>query len=358
MASDTTKSFTEISDLTGYLEKQKDWPRKILLFSSDNTVLESVFALALKKNEKNGQPEAIRLHGQEAEVGVFHAEFSTIPIFAVERILLVRHADPLLQKIHEDETLLKYFKRDIGNMPEMLSLILQFDDKKIPAGLSGLKDNAVLFEPKELKERDLPGYLAARARQSGFHIEPGAIELLCERTSYDYKMSLAALDRVITYTLSEKNISVQSVKDAVFSHDGDKHFQIIDTLAEADFVKCRKIFLQHRYDDAVALLSQWIKLFTDALRYRSYSESGMNAQNIHQILELNTNSSYIFQKNNERFIKMNRRFSESELIHILELMIKADKRLKENTGPLVQSDILLHLLSEMGLPANHHFVFA
>ena len=65
--------------------------------------------------------EAISISGSESDAALFHAELSTIPMFEPARLLIVSHADQLLNLAAQDKSVLQAFKHDLSNLSDSSS---------------------------------------------------------------------------------------------------------------------------------------------------------------------------------------------------------------------------------------------
>jgi len=321
----------------------KNRPQILFLYVKDFNISEDIHNLWKAALEKEGPNlEVINLNGLETDAAVFHAELCTIPMFETNRLLYVRHANALLKKIDANKNVLAYFIRDFSNLAASTYLLMQFDEKKIPSSLKFAEEKSLIFEEETVREWDYPRVLKKRVSDLGYTIEDKALELLIEKSAWNYKQAVSALDKLFTYTLHEKNISVNDVQEICYDMQGDLFFSITDALAERKINQCVNLLRHHKLDYGATLTSGIIKLFTNAYRYYYMKQKiGLNSLEILKRLEIKTNHAYQVKKTESRFEKLTSKYTILELREILEKLFDLDKRIKENTKIADQKDIII-----------------
>ncbi|MDH5716620.1 MAG: hypothetical protein OEZ22_03165 [Spirochaetia bacterium] len=329
-----------------------------LLYSHDHLVVEEVYGFIHKTlSEKEPNIENVTLNGLETDASIFHAELSTIPMFQNCRVLFIRHADTILKKIDANKTILSYFLRDFKNLPDTTKLILQIDDKKIPASLKTLEENTLIYKTDDIREKDLPFFLKSRSQIMGYSIDDIALKILIEKCAWDYSQAIQALDRLFTYAVHEKKISTEDVHEVCHDMEGDVYFMILDSLSERKIKQCVKLLIHHKLNYGDFIVQGIIKLFTNALRY-SYlrNNNNLSTNEIFKRLEIKTNHAFILKKNENQFQKLLSKYNAKEISDILEKLFELDKRFKENTRLEEQKTFLItfaaSLENKVSLPLN------
>lgn len=338
--------FEEISAAIKAISSRKDIYIQ-LIYDSQNTDTDAVFQGWITATTLNGiKPEIITLNGADTEPSTFHAELSTIPMFDTIRLLRVRHCDTLLKKIKSNNTIYGYFERDLKNTGGANRLILEIDESKIPSAWSWLEKISLIYSNKTIKEKDLPGYIQKRAEAAGYKMGINTAQLLVSRCAMDRNKSLNALDRLMLYTIHEKTITSEDVEQGVTDAEGDRHFKIIDLVAERKISAALRELSRHHLDDGLFLLNGLISWFSNSVRYRMLKSSGLSSREIHETLGMRVDHDYIFRKNEERFNHINRNYSSGNIPLILRNLIRADKDLKTGGNPQVVMTVLIGSLRD------------
>lgn len=330
------------------LKKTGELPQIILVMSRDYAICEEIHALYKERISENGaEPEEVHLNGHETEAGVFHGELSTIPMFEINRLIWLRHADPVLKKIAANKTVLSYFLRDLTNIPESTRLLIQLDEPKVPKALEVLTKLAWSVEEEPLKEKDLPGYVKLRTGMMDFEIDDEAIDELTRRYAINPTQITAALDRLFAYCLHEKKINRADVEEVCFDIEGSVVFKIIDLIASRQIDPALKTLRSYKIEESGLLSSMLAKTFIEGMRYHKLKEAGVGLKEIHKRLDWNTGHSFIIRKNEERVNKLARYYPLAQLEKILASLPQLDQRLKENSSPLFQKTILTMFIASL-----------
>ncbi|MDH4263846.1 MAG: DNA polymerase III subunit delta [Spirochaetia bacterium] len=332
--------FKSVGEFLTKFEKTDKLPNIILVYSNVHDSIQQIFVAAAEKLKKTfSQVDSISLNGTEIDSGVFHSEMSTIPMFDMGRLILIRHADAVLKKIDSNKTVLAYFIRDFNNIYDKTLLIIQCEGK-LPASLSALSEKAWTIEEEKTRPRDIPDIIKTRAHKMGFEIEDGAIQEMAGRYSLNPGLLVSALDRLFLYCLDEKKINRDDIREVSINIEGDLVFDIIDAVAARDTNKAVKLFQNNEFTNGVFFAGSINKFFTDFMRYLYLKNNGMGIKEIHERLELNTRHSFIFRKNEERFNMALKKYSMGEVSEILEKLFELDRAMKENNGIDIQKNLL------------------
>lgn len=337
-----------VHDQKEFLRELKKSPPVVIVYSSDHIVSEELYAHYLKKlSAENPDIEKINLNGLEADAAVFHAEISTIPMFSTGRLIWLRHADGIIKKLTAGKTVTANILRDFANMPADTFLMMQFDEKKLPAALGDMKKNALIYEEKKLRERDLPAFIHTRAASMGFELEEGAAILLAEKCAYDQNQVTNSLNRLFTLALSEKIITKADIKGALDDMQGDLHFSLIDDIAAGNSSAAVSKFLQLKMVDPLMTCGGWIRVFTDALGYHHLRSGGVSAREAHELLDLKVSHDWLFKKREKQFSSLLNHYRPAGLLKVLDRLKKLDADLKENNSLQIQKSLMVMFLSEL-----------
>jgi len=198
-----------------------------------------------------------------------------------------------------------------------------------------------------MREGDLIRFLQERIEAMGFTAEQGSARRIAEKSGFDNKQALSALDRLFTYCLDEKKIVLKDIQEICYDMQGDLYFAFIDALAERKTDAAIKKLNRHRFADGAILLAGIVKLFSDALRFHRYARLGFETKSIHKRLGLNTNHAFVMKKNQERFQALVRNYEVGQIKSILASLCKLDIRLKENPSLKDQKVILIFFIASL-----------
>lgn len=334
-------TFKSVQEFLNKLDKTPRLPGIIILYTNVHDSVQKVFAgISAKMNQQHAQVDSISLNGTEIDTSTFHSEMSTIPMFDMGRIILVRHADSLLKKIDTNKTVLSYFLRDFNNLYEKTLLIIQCETK-LPASLGILAEKSWSIEEEKTRPGDIPEIIRAKVHQMGFEIEDSAIQEMTRSYSLNPGMLGQALDRLFLYCLDEKKILKEDIREVAINIEGDLVFDIIDALAFRDTDKAVRLFQNNEFTNGVFFSGSINKFFTDFMRYNALKNCGIDIREIHERLELNTRHSFIFRKNEERFGMALKKYSPDEIPGIMEKLFDLDRAMKENNGIDIQKNLLI-----------------
>ncbi len=118
---------------------------------------------------------ATRLYGDETDAAEILAAAAEAPVFATQRLVLVKAADKLLAK--EGEALIPYLK----NPCESTALV--FTGVKVDGRTrfgQALKDAAVVVDCSPLPDAQLSGWIQAQAKRLGVRVTDAAVQLLMD----------------------------------------------------------------------------------------------------------------------------------------------------------------------------------
>jgi len=284
---------------------------------------------------KDKATETVLLNGPETEPATLHAEVSTIPMFSNQRLIVIKHADLALKKILSSDEIFEYFKRDFPNLPESTYCIIQIEEAKLAKKLEFLNELSVIIKEPKIKEENLAQYLLEKVTHLEFESDLTAMNFLCEKSNFNQRDAIIALDRVFTYCLDTKRITQEDIKSVCFDLDGDLFFTISNDIASRKIQSAIKQFERHKLKDASPILGNWSKLFSDALRSTMLKKCQLKDSEIKSRLSI----SWWQQKNIDSITK---NYSLVEIKNTVLGFIELDKKIKEHPNPEMQKT-LMHL---------------
>ncbi len=344
------EAFSDQFKLQRALQKAQSLPRLLLVRCKDPKITEEIHAAFLTEVQRRNQPlpvEDIRLNGLDCKLNVLHAEIATMPMFDAARCIFLRHADGILRELdkaakHEEtKNLLAYFERDVRNLPESTSLVIQTEDKKIPSSVSFFEQTDWIFEEKELRERDLAAFLLTRAKTMGYEIAIETAEFLAEKSAFDSRMAIHSLDQLFIFKLHDKKITRDDIAALVTDSEGELQFQVVDEIARRNIPAALQKFMQTKPDEGPKTLGLWLKLFSDYTRYQGYVSAGIAPQEALAVLGV---APFRFSQVEDKFRRMAQLYPGNSVTEILDRFVEYDRRLKENNSAAATRDLLVNFL--------------
>lgn len=335
------------------LSVQKKFPMIIFCYGDNIQLVEELYQSYLQQLEKQfSNFEEIRINGAESELNVLHAELCTIPMFNNNRLIWVRHADNMFERLDKKKDVLskktvQNFINDFDNVPLETAAFIHFDKKKIPTAFKSIDQNQFVIELQNLKEKDLPAFLRQKAVAAGYELEAGAEQLLIQKCAFDVKQSVRELDSLFLYCLKEKKIEVQDIQTFCSNLEGDLLYATLDLIAERKLSAAIAKFGQNKMDntkDAMYFFRALARLFTDAFRYSYLHQFCQTAAEVQGRLGYRNNLDWLVRKNDQKFRRLLQLYHPQEISVILEHLYQLDGRLQENQNPQMQKQILFSFL--------------
>lgn len=316
-------------------------PRFVFFISEQNEELEELLTTLRDKLTKlYGSCDEVHLSGYDNDAATWHAEMMTMPMFPSGRLILVRHAEALLKRIDGQPRVLASYLHDFPRVPDFTVSVLQFGEKKLPKKLQPLEELSLIYEDEPLSPEELAEHLMARAQALGFTAEREAIDLLIDKCASIERLVLAGFDRLITFRLHEKTISVSDVAEVIDTAESNLHFRLLDETARRNIGECLRILQLHALESAEQLIAALARLFSEALRYHYYERSGMSASEIGQVIAQRPLTGYALKKSIERWNMLLQKYSPAGIRVVMDALVKADTLIKENSDAGQQQVIL------------------
>jgi DNA polymerase-3 subunit delta len=316
-------------------------PRFVFFVADQNEDLAELLTTLREKLVKVfGSCDEVHLSGYDNDAATWHAEMMTMPMFPSGRLILVRHAEALLKRIDGQARVLANYLHDFPQAPEFTVSVLQFGEKKVPKKLQPLEELALVYEDQPLSPEELADHLVARAQALGFTAERDALDLLIDKCAGKERLVLAGFDRLITFRLHEKKISVPDVEEVIGTAESNLHFRLLDETARRNIGECLRILQLHALESAEQLIAALARLFSEAMRYHYYERSGMSAAEIGQVIAQRPLTGYPLKKSIERWSLLLQKYSPAGIRVVMDALVRADTLIKENSDAGQQQVIL------------------
>ena len=156
-----------------------------------------------------------------------------LPAFAERRMVLVVHADKLLQA-DDVEVLLAYAQK-----PSPTTTLVIVADKKFDGRMKGylaLKKAGTVLRFDTLKPREMPGAVRARARTLGVQLEEGAVRALVDAVGTDLSRASQVLEVLSLYLEPSevRAITADDVAEVAMVTREENVFELVDDIGAKD----------------------------------------------------------------------------------------------------------------------------
>ncbi len=260
-------------------ELEAHGPRPVYAVDGEETALVDEFLAALKDA---AVPLAARdfnlemMSGRDATLVRVLDSARTLPAFAERRLVLVSHADKLLQA---PEPLLEYL-----NEPSPTTVLVLVADKfdARGKGYKALQKTGATVRFARPKPREMPALARRRADAKGLDVDPSALRALVDATGPD----LSALDRSLELAElhrgpEERPISVEDVAAVVRSAKEESVFDLVDAIGSRD--RAAALELLHRLlvvqrEPALRLLALIARHLRQLLWVRELTDRGAGSE--------------------------------------------------------------------------------
>ncbi|MBV6493766.1 MAG: hypothetical protein LDLANPLL_01789 [Turneriella sp.] len=323
------------------LAELKKSPPYVIYVGDNNGEIERLLITLRKRLENEfGSLDEVHLSGLDNEISSWHGELLTMPMFPSGRLILIRHAESLLKKIDATPKALGNYLHAIENPTDFTISLLQFRENKISKKFKALEDLALTYEETQLGFAEIVNEIAERAAQFGYKITTDTIEYLVEKCAAQQKIAFSAFDRLLTFRLHEKEIRIEDIDEVISQSESNQHFKLIDATAHREINECLHILETHTIDEVELFVAALIRLFSEALRFHYYKNSGMDLTEIGKIIGTRPISGYPLKKSAERWSTLVQKYNPDGIRFVMDALVRADRMVK-STGDAAMKRVLL-----------------
>jgi len=242
------------------------------------------------------------------------------------------------------------------NMPAALeamppTTVLIFIDGKISGSNPLFRLLAPIAETREfqpLRQRDVPGWLTRRARETGVRISGGAIALLAELVGNDLRVLTQELAKLQLYAM-DREIVEDDVRLLVSSAREASVFAMVDAVIEGRSGLAVRLLEQLRNEGAGAtrLLSMIVRQYRHLIMAKELVLAHLSPAEIGRRLDIS--SDFALRK----VLEQANRYSMAQLESAYHCLLKADGAIKRGVYPgegEAALDILLSDLAQVSRP--------
>lgn len=200
-----------------------------------------------------------------------------------------------------------------------------------------LKRNAVVVEAKKPSERELKGWINARARADGIEMDADAVELMLTLVGTNMFMLMNEVDKLALYASDEKRIDVATVENLTARSLEQNVFTLIDKVVSRKLDEALRIYydLLKQNEEPIKILALLSGQFRLIYQVKELARRGYGQQQIAGFLKTHPFRIKLAAKQAGQF-------TDEELTNIMKHLADADYQMK--TGGMNKS-----LLVEMFL---------
>jgi len=261
---------------------------------------------------------------------------NTMPFLSKKRLVILKQADDLPKPAKESVVL--YLRAP----KESTILIIETSSSVIKGDfLLQASKLAKLYYFRRLTDASIGAWLTKKAAQARKKISYDAIKMLKEDLPNDLRMLSSNLENIILYTGDRQLITRQDVEKVIGISPSHTAFDLIDSIENRDAKKALRIFSSLKRDkkretELLGLLSWNTRML---LRTKELSNV-KNASDMRRDIGLNPRSF-------ERISKQASGFKTSQILNLLDGIVKADLDIKTGMPPkLVMEKLIVKMCSQ------------
>ncbi|MDI6857756.1 MAG: DNA polymerase III subunit delta [Dehalococcoidia bacterium] len=334
-----------------------------LFYGGDEFSLHEELAALKSRLDSDGMlaDNTSRLDGRTLQPQELLAHCNTVPFLGAHRLVIV---EGLLDRFEtgrgsgrrrggkgsrEEMVAWKNAASALEAMPP--TTVLVFIDGKISASNPLLRLLAPLAETREfqpLRQRDVPGWLARRARDMDVRISSGAIALLAELVGNDLRVLTQELTKLQLYATG-REIVEDDVRLLVSSAREANVLAMVDAVIEGRSGHAARLLEQLRNEGAAPtyLLSMIVRQYRHLIMAKELTLAHLSPAEVGR--RLNINSDFALRK----VLEQANRYNMGQLERAYHCLLKADGAIKRGVYPgegEAALDVLLSELAQVSRP--------
>ena len=264
-------------------------------------------------------------------------EFSqTSPLLGEKRLSVLRDIEALNEE--EKKVLSAYVKRHQG--PGVLVLVAREATPRKNKFLNELSASCSVIACHTPFEKELPGWLHAKAKQMNIELTREAAPLLIERCGSDLSSMVSGMDQLSLYIHPRKRIEFKDVESCLGRSIEADVFRLWDALLEKKAKSAIEISseLFKEGTRAFEIIAVFGSQFEKASRAQSLLSSGQSAKEVGSALKIHP---FYFQK----FMRQVQKMSATSIRKMAQALLQCDEAIK--TSQLNEKLALQRLILEV-----------
>lgn len=225
-------------------------------------------------------------------------ELQTVSFFSELKIVVlnsIENFDSLTEG--EQKTWIKYFK----NPNPDVCLVINFDESKSVSSV--LKDLLMSYgfieEIKDLSKEEYPSFIVKLLEESSYFMSLKAIDMLLERTNFEFNLIEQELNKLKIYKIEEKDINEQDVLALVPRNLEDNIFELTNAMIEKQQARTIEIYedLVAQNEDPLRILNFIASKMRELFHARLLIQKGYGRDEIANHFGYSSGRTYYLMKN-------------------------------------------------------------
>jgi DNA polymerase-3 subunit delta len=310
-----------------------------------------------KMKTRLGDPGSVDLNttlldGRDLTLGDLTFACDTMPFLADKRLVIVNNlanrfesrSGGRRERSERESTFLEQLTEYLGRLPDTARLVFleqQTIKKSNPIHrLASTSEHGYVREFSPPSGRNLNRWIADRVQEKGGSIEAGAIQLLATHVGNDLRLLDQEIDKLCTFTDSERPINERDVQVLVSYVQEANIFHMVDALGKRETRQAMKLLHKMLEDGQhpLYLLSMIIRQFRILLQIKELLAKGTSAADIRALLSLHP---FVVQK----MTRQASNFSVAQLETIYRRLLETDLAMK--TGRMEERLALSLFVTEL-----------
>lgn len=225
-------------------------------------------------------------------------DLQTISFFSELKVIVVRHLEIVLDATQGIiNAWVKYFEKP---NPDVV-LILELDElipTTNPIG-DAISKYAYIEEIKDPKREEYPVLAKEIFDKEGYKITDAAIEVLLERTNYDFTLLHQEAEKLALYAVDEKSIKEIDVMKLVSRNLEEHIYELTNALLSNNQAKTIEIYhdLIARNEDPLRILNFIVNKMRELMHVKLLIDQGMRQDEIANYFHISSGRAYYMVKN-------------------------------------------------------------
>ncbi len=225
-------------------------------------------------------------------------ELQTVAFFADLKIVILSHIEAFDQLTEsEQRDWDKYFKNPNPDVVLMIDLDTTLEISKQLDDL--LHNYTYIEEIKDLEKEEYPSFIVKRLKEEDYFMSLKAIEMLLERTNYEFNLIEQELNKLKIYKFDEKEINERDVLSLVPRNLEDNIFELTNSMISKQPAKTLEIYqdLLAQNEDPLRILNFIASKMRELFHARLLLQKGYGKDDIANHFGYSSGRTYYLLKN-------------------------------------------------------------
>ncbi len=240
----------------------------------------------------------IRYDLLETSSGDVLEDLQTIAFFSESKVIVVRHIEVVLEAPQGIiNAWIKYFEKPNPDVILMLE-ISEVIPTTSPIG-EAIQKYAYIEEIKDPKQEEYPAFVKELFESDGYQITDAAIDVLLERTNYEFNLLNKEAEKLELYTVADKVIKEVDVMKLVSRNLEEHIYELTNALLANNMSKTIDIYhdLIARNEDPLRILNFIVNKMRELMHIKLLINKGMRQDEIADYFHISNGRAYYMIKN-------------------------------------------------------------